>query len=80
MHVHPILHTIFTVLTICQGALDYDGNLRRIGEAIQQAKSRGATILNVPELAITGYGCLDHFLEGDLYVLAIPAACVGSTC
>lgn len=53
---------------IYQGALDYDGNLQRILQAIRQAKSRGARIINVPELAVTGYGCLDHFLEGDLYV------------
>ena len=49
------------------GALDYDGNMRRILKAIELARDKGAKILNVPELAITGYGCLDHFLEGDLY-------------
>ena len=53
---------------IYQGALNYDGNLGRIVEAVREAKRRGAKIINVPELAITGYGCLDHFLEGDLYV------------
>ena len=52
----------------CQGALDYDGNYWRIVKAVRQAKGKGATIINVPELAVTGYGCLDHFLEGDLYV------------
>lgn len=55
---------------ICQGALDYDGNYWRIFDAIQDAKRKGATIINVPELAVTGYGCLDHFLEGDLYVVS----------
>lgn len=62
------LKVIRPLLMTCQGALDYDGNYWRIVDAIRQAKGRGATIINVPELAVTGYGCLDHFLEGDLYV------------
>jgi NAD+ synthase (glutamine-hydrolysing) len=34
-------------------------------ESIVIAKSRGATLRVGPELEIPGYGCLDHFLEGD---------------
>ncbi|KAG8714421.1 glutamine-dependent NAD(+) synthetase [Ceratobasidium sp. 423] len=34
-------------------------------ESIRIAKERGATLRVGPELEIPGYGCLDHFLEGD---------------
>jgi NAD+ synthase (glutamine-hydrolysing) len=33
--------------------------------SIRVAKERGATLRVGPELEIPGYGCLDHFLEGD---------------
>ncbi|PSR76313.1 hypothetical protein PHLCEN_2v8545 [Hermanssonia centrifuga] len=39
--------------------------MERILESIRIAKERGATLRVGPELEITGYGCLDHFLEGD---------------
>ncbi|KAK2463654.1 hypothetical protein APHAL10511_004405 [Amanita phalloides] len=56
-----------TVATCClnQWALDFDGNLDRILRSIEVAKNRGATLRVGPELEIPGYGCLDHFLEGD---------------
>jgi NAD+ synthase (glutamine-hydrolysing) len=34
-------------------------------ESIRQAKAQGATLRTGPELEVCGYGCLDHFLEGD---------------
>ena len=37
--------------------LDWDGNQKRILGAIAEAKTRNATILCLPELCITGYGC-----------------------
>ena len=37
----------------------------RIIESIVVAKARGATVRVGPELEIPGYGCLDHFLEGE---------------
>jgi len=40
--------------------------MERILESIVVAKSRGATVRVGPELEIPGYGCLDHFLEGEL--------------
>ncbi|KAL7414937.1 hypothetical protein BDY24DRAFT_385103 [Mrakia frigida] len=58
----PLL-TLATSLN--QWALDFDGNRDRILESIQIAKSRGAKLRVGPELEISGYGCLDHFLEGD---------------
>ncbi|THU97748.1 glutamine-dependent NAD(+) synthetase with GAT domain-containing protein [Dendrothele bispora CBS 962.96] len=48
-----------------QWALDFQGNMERILASIAIAKSRGATLRVGPELEIPGYGCLDHFLEGD---------------
>ncbi|KAI1320651.1 glutamine-dependent NAD(+) synthetase with GAT domain-containing protein [Xylariaceae sp. FL0255] len=42
----------------------------RILTSIRQAKAAGATLRTGPELEITGYGCLDHFLESDVYELA----------
>ncbi|OCH85262.1 glutamine-dependent NAD(+) synthetase with GAT domain-containing protein [Obba rivulosa] len=58
---------LITVATcsLNQWALDFDGNLQRILESIRIAKERGATLRVGPELEVTGYGCMDHFLEGD---------------
>nr|ODN86659.1 NAD+ synthetase [Cryptococcus depauperatus CBS 7841] len=46
------------------------GNCERILRSISIAKSRGATLRVGPELEIPGYGCLDHFLEGDTVIMA----------
>ncbi|MCJ1246375.1 glutamine-dependent NAD(+) synthetase [Trapelia coarctata] len=51
-----------------QWALDFEGNAERIIESIRQAKKAGAKLRVGPELEVTGYGCLDHFLEGDTYL------------
>lgn len=51
-----------------QHALDFDGNTARIVESIRLAKAKGASIRVGPELEVTGYGCMDHFLEQDLYL------------
>ncbi|KAH9893292.1 glutamine-dependent NAD(+) synthetase with GAT domain-containing protein [Cubamyces lactineus] len=58
---------LITVATcsLNQWALDFEGNLQRILESIRIAKEQGATLRVGPELEITGYGCMDHFLEGD---------------
>ncbi|KAM0247869.1 hypothetical protein ACHAQJ_009685 [Trichoderma viride] len=50
-----------------QWALDWEGNLGRIRESILKAKEAGATLRTGPELEVSGYGCLDHFLESDIY-------------
>ncbi|KAK3814725.1 MAG: glutamine-dependent NAD(+) synthetase with GAT domain-containing protein [Linnemannia elongata] len=61
---------LITVATcsLNQWALDFKGNLARTLESIRIAKERGATLRIGPELEITGYGCADHFLEGDTYL------------
>ncbi|CAR30645.1 glutamine-dependent NAD(+) synthetase [Lachancea thermotolerans CBS 6340] len=51
-----------------QWALDFEGNRDRILESIRIAKERGARLRVGPELEVSGYGCLDHFLENDLYL------------
>ena len=48
-------------------ALDFDGNLDRIIDSIQQAKAQGARYRLGPELEISGYSCEDHFLELDTF-------------
>lgn len=50
-----------------QWSLDFEGNRNRILESIKIAKSKNAKLRVGPELEITGYGCLDYFLETDLY-------------
>ena len=50
-----------------QWALDFDGNLTRIVDSIRQAKAKGATLRNGPELEISGYSCEDHFHEMDTF-------------
>ncbi|KAG0681095.1 Glutamine-dependent NAD(+) synthetase [Kluyveromyces marxianus] len=59
---------LITVATcnLNQWALDFEGNRDRILESIRIAKERGAKLRVGPELEITGYGCLDHFLEDDV--------------
>mgnify|MGYP000921828830 CR=1 FL=1 len=44
-----------------QTPLDWDGNQRRIRGAIAAAREQGVSILCLPELCITGYGCEDAF-------------------
>ena len=48
--------------SINQTPLDWTGNLQRIQDVITDAKSQNVSILCLPELAITGYGCEDQFL------------------
>lgn len=50
-----------------QWALEFGDNLRRIKQSIYDAKKEGAALRVGPELEITGYGCLDHFLENEVY-------------
>jgi NAD+ synthase (glutamine-hydrolysing) len=44
-----------------QTPLDWEKNLQNILNCIQKAKQEGASILCLPELCITGYGCEDAF-------------------
>ena len=46
-----------------QTPLDFTGNRSRILAVISSAREQQVTILNLPELCITGYGCEDMFLS-----------------
>ncbi|KAF8518931.1 hypothetical protein BU17DRAFT_75991 [Hysterangium stoloniferum] len=59
-------HLITVATSLNQWALDFEGNYQRILRSIIIAKQKGAALRVGPELEITsGYGCFDHFLEGD---------------
>jgi NAD+ synthase (glutamine-hydrolysing) len=40
---------------------DWSGNIRILLAAIAEAKARGVSVLCLPELCLTGYGCEDEF-------------------
>ncbi|MFN9718137.1 MAG: NAD(+) synthase [Planctomycetota bacterium] len=50
-----------------QTPLDWDGNSRRIIDAIHAARESDVQILCLPELCITGYGCEDMFLAPHVW-------------
>lgn len=54
-----------------QTPLDWPGNARNIRGAIEAACIQGASIVCLPELSITGYGCEDAFLSADVQQRAI---------
>lgn len=53
-----------------QTPLDWTGNKDRILKAVNLAKSQGVTLLCLPELCITGYGCEDFFHSPEVSTLA----------
>ncbi|MEO8497448.1 MAG: nitrilase-related carbon-nitrogen hydrolase, partial [Planctomycetota bacterium] len=53
-----------------QTPLDWDGNRDRILAAINTAREQRVSVLCLPELCITGYGCEDAFFSGDVLRLA----------
>lgn len=44
-----------------QTPLDWRGNTRRVLRAIEEARDQEASVLCLPELCLTGYGCEDTF-------------------
>jgi NAD+ synthase (glutamine-hydrolysing) len=56
-----------------QTPLDWQGNRRRICEALQIAKEKEAQIIVFPELAISGYGCEDSFLAPFVHDAALAS-------
>ncbi|MEM6571592.1 MAG: NAD(+) synthase [Planctomycetota bacterium] len=51
----------FATAALNQTPLDWRGNLARCVRAIEVARERGASVLVLPELALSGYGCEDAF-------------------
>ncbi|MEM7232428.1 MAG: NAD(+) synthase [Planctomycetota bacterium] len=72
-----------------QTPLDWDANVENILGAIRQAREEGVSLLCLPELCISGYGCEDAFFSAsvletskDLILEIVPetegiAVCVG---
>jgi len=54
-----------------QTPLAWEHNKSRILSAIQQAREGNVSILCLPELCITGYGCEDAFLSPGVHRLAL---------
>lgn len=54
-----------------QTPMDWEKNKQNIINAINSAKEQNATILVLPEMCITGYGCEDEFLSYGLHETAI---------
>lgn len=53
-----------------QTPLDWDGNRDRILAAIRGGRERGISVLCLPELCISGYGCEDAFLAPGVQRMA----------
>ena len=54
-----------------QTALAWEDNKSHIVGAIRAARDRGVTVLCLPELCVTGYGCEDAFLSPDVQRTAL---------
>jgi NAD+ synthase (glutamine-hydrolysing) len=59
------------VAVLNQTPLDWSGNQRNIINAIQEARNQGVTLLCLPELCITGYGCEDAFYAPFVHETAL---------
>jgi len=57
--------------TVNQTPLDWDGNRQRLERAIADARAAGVSVLCLPELAITGYGCEDAFFGDHVHRTAM---------
>lgn len=61
--VAEIMKTIrIAAASVNQTPLDWEGNLKRILTVIDEARNENVSLLCLPELALTGYGCEDAFL------------------
>jgi len=54
------------VACVNQTPFAWDSNYAHLRMAIEHARAEGATLLCLPELAITGYGCEDAFFMDGL--------------
>jgi NAD+ synthase (glutamine-hydrolysing) len=58
------------VACVNQTPFAWDENFAHLREAIRQARAEGVSVLCLPELAITGYGCEDAFFMDGLQSVA----------
>ena len=61
----------FGAAALNQTPLDWKGNRERILEAISLSRRQSTSVLCLPELAITGYGCEDMFLSPEVCARAL---------
>lgn len=54
-----------------QTPLDWDGNLRNVRAGLTAAREAGASIVCMPELCLSGYGCEDAFLWPGTTAMAL---------
>ncbi|MGQ8365853.1 NAD(+) synthase [Glaciecola sp. 1036] len=54
-------YTRIGTVALRQIPFDFNGNVKRIMQAYEQALSANVNLLLFPELALTGYGCEDNF-------------------
>jgi NAD+ synthase (glutamine-hydrolysing) len=54
------------VACVNQTPFAWDSNIKNLRLAIEHARAEGATLLCLPELAVTGYGCEDAFFMDGL--------------
>jgi len=57
--------------TLNQTPLDWDNNRDNIIAAIESARAEGVSVLCLPELCISGYGCEDAFLSPNTHALSL---------
>ena len=64
-----------SVAAVClnQTPLDWSGNTARVHAALSAAKAASATIVCLPELCLSGYGCEDAFFTPDVVNRSIKA-------
>ena len=63
----------YSAATLNQTPLDWGGNRRRILEAVREAQTLGASLLVLPELALSGAGCQNHFRRSDVLQEAVDS-------
>ncbi len=63
----------FATAALNQTPLDWDGNLARIVQALNEARQSDASILCLPELCISGYSCEDMFYSPGVHAQALSA-------
>ncbi len=54
-----------------QTPLDWDGNAKNVNAAVARAREEGVSLLCLPELCVTGYGCEDAFLSAGVQSTAV---------
>jgi NAD+ synthase (glutamine-hydrolysing) len=60
-----LIHVAAAVLN--QTPLDWRGNVARCRAAVVEARARGVSVLCLPELCLTGYGCEDAFHSANTH-------------